>query len=105
MSKTIRSKAMPFVVLAVSLFLTVIVIAYSSRYPVQLTQLLPRSGAGLIWFQAITFSIGLLVSIALFLVVRSTVQARSAANSATGELRLSKESQQLLNAQLEQYRT
>ncbi len=83
---------MPYLVLAVSLLATMIAAVNPGAFPAEITRLL-------------VLSIGSAIGIALFLSVKSATGAVAAADAIAEELRLSKENQEQLNAQLAQYQT
>src|SRR5690349_15813711 len=105
MFKTGAAKAIPYLVLVIALLCTAIAAEYTLTHVGQLRELLPRSNDELISFEIVLLALGISISLALFLILRSHEQATTAAESTASDLRASEENQLQLNTQLEQYRT
>jgi PAS domain S-box-containing protein len=91
MSEMSRHNVRPYLVLAISVFCTVIAAIYVSSTSLEAS--------------ALALAIGGLVSLVLFLLTWSEAMARTAANDETEQLLRAKGIQEQLNAQLEQNRT
>src|SRR5262245_49731355 len=91
MSQMSRHNARPYLVLAISVFCTVIAAIYVSPASLEVS--------------ALSLAIGGLVSLVLFLLTWSEAMARTAANEKTDQLLRARGIQEQLNAQLKQNRT
>jgi PAS domain S-box-containing protein len=91
MSEMSRHNARPYLVLAISVFCTVLAAIYVSSVSLEVS--------------ALSLAIGGVVSLVLFLLTWSEAMARTAANEKTDQLLRARGIQEQLNAQLEQNRT